>query len=266
MTITKTRPTVLITGGAQRLGARMARAFGAAGWHVAIHYRASRDAAEKLCEALPSAETVVCDLNDIEAVRGMARDLAERHDNWAALVNSAAIFEVDHHDALDPAVFARTMQVNALAPAILMQEYLSHARASAGRRVVNVLDMKLANINPDFFSYTMAKFALGAAGAMAARVRDRGPDRIYGLAPGAMLPSHDQRTEEHEISGRMNLLQRITGPDELAEAAVFLAGGTLANGQVLYVDSGQHLMEQDRDVLFLARESGSGTCQPGSAG
>ena len=68
-----------------------------------------------------------------------------------------------------------------------------------------------------------------------------------------MLPSHDQRDEEHELSGRMNLLGRITGPDELAEAALWLSHGWLASGETLFIDSGQHLMQQPRDVLYLAR-------------
>ena len=78
-------------------------------------------------------------------------------------------------------------------------------------------------------------------------------DRVYGIAPGAMMPSFDQAAEEHEISGRMNLLGRLNQPQELADAALFLSEGHLASGSVLYVDSGQHLMRQPRDVLYLAR-------------
>jgi hypothetical protein len=68
-----------------------------------------------------------------------------------------------------------------------------------------------------------------------------------------MLPSHDQHAAEHEVSGRVNLLARLTDPDELAEAAIFLASGALASGETLFVDSGQHLLAQPRDVLYLAR-------------
>ncbi len=68
------------------------------------------------------------------------------------------------------------------------------------------------------------------------------------------MASHDQAPEEHEVSGRMNLLGRITRPDELADAALFLADGWLASGETLFIDSGQHILSQPRDVLFLARE------------
>jgi NAD(P)-dependent dehydrogenase (short-subunit alcohol dehydrogenase family) len=80
-------------------------------------------------------------------------------------------------------------------------------------------------------------------------------DRIYALAPGAILASHDQAAEEAEVSHRLNLLRRRTGPDEVADAAYFLANGPLASGQTLYVDSGQHLLAQPRDVMYLARET-----------
>ena len=80
-------------------------------------------------------------------------------------------------------------------------------------------------------------------------------DRIYGLAPGASLPSFDQADEEHEVSGRLNLLQRLTDTGELAEAALLLAQGWLASGETLLVDSGLHLVPTPRDVLFMARTS-----------
>ncbi len=112
------------------------------------------------------------------------------------------------------------------------------ARALGGRRVINVLDQKLWNPNPDFFSYSMSKAALGMATRMMAMEHGDSPDRIYGLAPGAMLPSHDQQADEHQTSGRMNLLQRLTDPGELADAAVFLAEGHLASGETICVDFG----------------------------
>ena len=99
----------------------------------------------------------------------------------------------------------------------------------------------------------MAKHALAATVRMLAMAAPNPETRIYGLAPGAMLPSHDQRSEEHELSGRMNLLQRLTDPSELADAALFLAEGWLASGETLFIDSGQHLLTQPRDVLYLAR-------------
>ncbi len=248
-------PSVLITGGAKRIGAQIARAYADAGWHVVIHYGQSRADAEALAATLPSAQCVACDLEDGDAAVAMVRSLAESLPNWRVLINSAAVFHFDSAAAIDPAVFAEAITVNAETPARMAQTFLSlpatgHAQ---GRRVINILDMKLANPNPDFFSYTMSKHALASTVKTLAMGLARPEDRVYGLAPGALLPSFDQQADEHLTSGRMNLLNRLTTPRELAEAALFLSEGWLASGETLFIDSGQHLLAQPRDVLYLAR-------------
>ncbi|MBB4856920.1 NAD(P)-dependent dehydrogenase (short-subunit alcohol dehydrogenase family) [Novosphingobium chloroacetimidivorans] len=249
------RPAVLITGGARRIGAAIATAFGAAGWHVVIHYGTSRAEAEALAATLDSAEIVGADLRDLTAATSMIAHLATRLADWRVLVNCASVFELDDVDALQPTVFGHAMQVNAATPALLAQAFLRDARARAGRRVIAVTDQKIENPNPDFFSYTMSKHALAATIPMLSMARTDSRDRIYGLAPGAILASHDQHESEIERSHRMNLLERKTGADEIAQAALFLSEGWLASGETLFIDSGQHLLAQPRDVLFLAREA-----------
>ncbi|WJY17989.1 SDR family oxidoreductase [Alteriqipengyuania flavescens] len=248
-----TRPAVLVTGGARRIGAAIARAFGAAGWHVIIHYRTSERAARELADSLPEASTVQADLLAEGAAAALSQQLAAQHADWRCLVNSASVFEYDDAASLDPALAARAMRINAIAPARLAQAFLAHSRADA-RTVIQVTDQKLANPNPDFFSYSMSKHALAATIPMLAKAAESNADRIYGLAPGAILASHDQDEAETERSHRLNLLARRTEASEVADAALFLASGTLASGQTLFVDSGQHLLDQPRDVIFLARE------------
>jgi NAD(P)-dependent dehydrogenase (short-subunit alcohol dehydrogenase family) len=248
------QPAVLVTGAARRIGATIAQTFGEAGWHVVIHFGRSRGAAEALAARLPSAECIGCDLADSEAAVAMVEDLAGRLDDWRVLINSAAVFREDSVRALDPAIFAEAMTVNAATPVRMAQAFLARARARGGRRVIELTDQKLMNPNPDFFSYTMAKQAFAATIRPMAMAAENPADRVYGLAPGAMLPSFDQRPEEHLLSGRMNLLGRLNDAAELADAALFLAEGWLASGETLFVDSGQHLLSQPRDVLYLARE------------
>ncbi len=246
-------PAVLITGAGKRIGAVLARSFAAKGWHVVIHAHHSPEAAHALAAQLLSAEVVQCDLLDGDAALAMVADLAQRLEDWRVLVNCAAVFRYDDGTAIDPAVFAEAITVNAETPTRMAQAFLAQARAKGGKRVIQFLDQKLLNPNPDFFSYTMAKQAFAATVAMLAMAQDDPAHRVYGLAPGAMMPSFDQREEEHEASGRMNLLHRLTDPQELADAALFLAEGWAASGETLYIDSGQHLLAQPRDVLFMAR-------------
>ncbi|WP_027442815.1 SDR family oxidoreductase [Erythrobacter cryptus] len=248
-----TRPAVLVTGGATRIGAAIVRRFAAAGWHVVIHYRSSASAAAALAASLPSAETIGFDLAEDEAACAAIRALAERLPDWRCLINSASVFRYDVGGALDPTIWREAMQVNALAPARIAEAFLTHAASRGPRVVIQITDMKIENTNPDFFSYTMSKHALAATIGMMAKSAAFSGSRIFGLAPGAVLASHDQREEETEISHRMNLLARKTGADEIAAAALFLAGGALASGQSLFIDSGQHLLDQPRDVIWLAR-------------
>ena len=248
------RPAVLITGAAKRIGAVLARRFADSGWHVVIHAGHSPALAREFAATLPSAEVVEADLVDREAALAMIAEVAARLPDWRVLVNSAAVFKPDTAQAIQPEIFAEAMRVNAETPTAMAQAFLAQAKSQGGKRVIQFLDQKLINTNPDFFSYTMAKHAFASTVRMLAMAQDDPATRIYGLAPGAMLPSFDQVEEEHEISGRMNLLQRLTDPAELAQAALFMAEGWLASGETLYIDSGQHLLRQPRDVLFLARE------------
>jgi NAD(P)-dependent dehydrogenase (short-subunit alcohol dehydrogenase family) len=246
------RPAVLVTGGAKRIGAAICRRFAAEGWHVVIHCQRSLADAHALAAELPSAEVARADLADGDAAVALITDLAYRLDDWRALVNSASVFRPDRVEALDVGVNWEAMQVNAATPAEMAQAYLLQARSTAGRRVIQLTDQKLANPNPDFFSYTMSKHAVAAAVTMMA-MHAKPADRVYALAPGAILASHDQDEAETEVSHRLNLLRRRTEADEVADAAWFLATGPLASGQTLFVDSGQHLLAQPRDVMYLAR-------------
>jgi len=248
------RPTILVTGGAKRIGAAIARAFGEAGWHVVIHFGTSREDAEALAAALPSAETITCDLSDPDAAALMVEGLAARLQDWRVLVNSAGVFELDTAAELKAQVFDRAQRINAASPARLGQAFLAHARSADGRRLIQITDQKLLNPNPDFFSYTMSKHALAATVPMLSMTRPHSQDRVYGIAPGAILASHDQDEAETEVSHKMNLLGRRTTAEDIARAALFLSEGWLASGETLYLDAGQHLLSQPRDVLFLARE------------
>lgn len=184
----------------------------------------------------------------------MVDELAMRIPDWRVLVNSASIFKYDDADALDREKAHEAMQINAFTPARMAQAFLAHAQSNEGRCVIQITDQKIANPNPDFFSYTMSKYALSATVPMLAMGAPGPKDRVYGLAPGAILASHDQSEDETEVSHRLNPLSRKTGADEIAAAALFLAQGHLRSGDTLFVDSGQHLLDQPRDVIYLARE------------
>ena len=245
--------SVLVTGGAQRVGAALSRRFARAGWGVVIHYNRSAEPARELRRRLGqdglTAQIIDADLSHATAVEGLISRALEMAPDLKVLVNCAAVFEADTALSPDPSMWTLSQSVNAFAPARLTADL--HAQVEGGI-AINVLDQKLANPTPDYFSYTIAKAALAESTrlqAMAFAPRTR----VVGLAPGLLLPSGDQTQAEYERSALMNLLSRPTSPEDLAEAALMAATGALRAGEVVYVDGGQHLVPQARDVMFLVR-------------
>ena len=244
--------TVLVTGGAKRLGAAIARACAAAGWRVVVHYGASAAEAQALAAELDGA-SVPGDLADPDGVAALfarARDAAGGP--IAAMVNSASLFAYDRPEALDPALAARLHAINAVTPAMLAAALAAQDDLADGA-VVNLLDQKLANPNPDFFSYSLSKYALAGATEMLAQAL--APKvRVNAVAPGITLPSGDQSEAEFAAVAADNLLRRPVGAAAVAEAVVYLLGARSVTGQTLYVDCGQRFLRRDGDVMFEGRD------------
>lgn len=238
--------TVLVTGGAKRLGAVIARACADAGRRVVIHYGGSRDEAEAMAAELGGV-AVKADLADADAVGSLITRAAEAAgEPIDSLVNSASAFVEDRADAIDPSLAARLHAINAVAPARLAAALAAQGREGA---VVNLLDQKLANPNPDFFSYTLSKYALaGATTLLAQALAPR--IRVNAVAPGLTLPSGDQSAAEFETVASNNLLRHPVDARRVAEAVVYLLGARAVTGQTLYVDCGQRFVKSARDVMF----------------
>ncbi|KQN90583.1 short-chain dehydrogenase [Sphingomonas sp. Leaf231] len=241
---------VLVTGGAKRLGAAIARAVAAAGHDVVIHYGGSGDAAAALADELGGA-TVQGDLADPAGVPGIfARAIAVAGGPIDGLVNSASAFEEDRPGAIDQALAARLYAINCTAPTLLAAALAAQGREGS---VVNLLDQKLANPNPDFFSYTLSKAALASATVLMAQ--GFAPAiRVNAVAPGLTLPSGDQSDAAFEAVASANLLRHPVGADRVAEAVLYLLHATSVTGQTLFVDCGQRFVKSDRDVMFGSRD------------
>jgi NAD(P)-dependent dehydrogenase (short-subunit alcohol dehydrogenase family) len=240
--------TILVTGGAKRLGAAIARGLAGAGHRVVIHYGGSRDDAERLAVEIGGV-TVQGDLADTAAVPALfarARDAAGGAIH--GLVNSASAFEFDRPDEIDTSLAARLYAINCTAPSLLASALAAQDDLAEGA-VVNLLDQKLANPNPDFFSYSCAKIALaGATEMMAQAFAPR--VRVNAVSPGLTLKSGDQSDAAFERVARANLLQRPVGAEAVADAVVYLIGARSVTGQNLFVDCGQRFLKRDGDVMF----------------
>ncbi len=246
-----TRRTVLITGAAKRLGAHIARRLAADGHRPVIHYNGSREEAAALAAELdaPMVQGDLAELDGIDALFARARVAAGGPID--GLVNSASAFVFDRPPETDAALMARLYAINAAAPALLASALARQDDMQDGA-VVDILDQKLANPNPDFFAYSCAKFALAGANTMLAQAL--GPRiAVNAVAPGLTLQSGDQSDAEFAETAIKNLLGRAIGTEAVAGAVSFLLTAKGLRGQTLYVDCGQRFCRRDGDVMFEGR-------------
>jgi NAD(P)-dependent dehydrogenase (short-subunit alcohol dehydrogenase family) len=249
--------SVLVTGGSQRLGALICRAFAQAGWTVWCHYQHSATAALSLCQEMrdqgAQAQPVQADLADDAQRQQMMAQIHANTGPLHCLVNNASSFEPDSADALDPQATRRQLEVNLLAPmalSSLMAQSLAPLAASATRSIVHVLDQKVLNLNPDYFSYTLSKLALERAVALQAQAL--APRlRVCGVAPGLMFLSGPQTQANFDAASRVNLMRQPIEPAQVAATCLFLAENPCITGMTLAVDNGQHLVPLPRDVMFV---------------
>ena len=254
------RPVVLVTGAARRLGRAMALDLAAHGFDVALHYRGSKDEAlatvAELQRAGAQAHAFQADLSIESDCRALVPAVAAQfNQRLDAVVNNASTFEYDDPASFSVAAMEKHWRANT-APAILLAQAL-HAHLAGGATtgcVVNLVDQKLWNPNPDYFSYTLSKAALQAATVMLAQALAPRV-RVCGIAPGVTLVSGPMGADEFAAAHKMTPLQRSSTPNDIARAVRFLIESPAITGTTLLVDGGQHLSAQPRDVLYLARNS-----------
>lgn len=251
---------VLITGGAHRLGALLCAQFAQAGWEVWCHYQRSAEAAQALCASLRAqgreAYAIHADLAQEDSRRAMVQEITRKSGPLHCLVNNASSFEPDTGNALDVDGARQQFEVNLLAP-LALSSLMAQTAADepvGGRCILHVLDQKVFNLNPDYFSYTVTKLALERAVALQAQALAPAI-RVCGVAPGLMFLSGPQTQENFDQAACVNLLRTPLDPAQVAATCVFLAQNTAINGVTIAVDNGQHLVPLARDVMFVVQDS-----------
>jgi len=252
---------VLVTGAAKRLGREIALEFARQGWDIAIHYGRSADEAKQTLADIAAlgvkAQGFQADLSIDAEVKRLFTAVAKEFPNLVCIINSASIFEYDRANSDTPLSGKNVlvhMQVNLTAPIILSQMFFEHQKQHQAQgecipSVIQLLDQKLINPNPDYLSYTLSKSALLSSVEILAI--DFAPVlRVVGLAPGITLPSGDQTAEGFAKAHQMTPLGRSSSAMDVAKAAIFLAESSAITGTTLYVDGGQHLLPSERDVMF----------------
>jgi len=238
------RGAALVTGGARRIGRALVIAAADAGYDVAIHARTLDDEAEAAAADVRArgrkTTLVSCDLRKESATVALIGEAEAELGPVTLLVNSASVFEEDAFADMNRASWDAHLETNLRAPLVLAQVFARRLPADREGLIVNLIDQRVLNPTPDFFSYSLSKAALHdatrmLAQALAPRIR------VNGIAPGPTLPSIHQDQAAFDAEVASTLLKRPSSPAEIAQALRYLIDARAVTGQTIAVDAGQHL-------------------------
>ena len=250
----------LVTGAGVRIGRALARALAADGYFVFVHHHRAVEGARETVAAIVrsggKAKAVRADLasaRQAEALVGRCRAPGVR---LVCLVNNASLFQLDRALTADAARFDRHMAINLRAPMLLSQALARQLPEDETGVIVNLLDQKLFNLNPDFLTYTLSKIGLQGlttllAQAFAPRLR------VAGIAPGLTLRSGSQTDARFAEQHAANPLGVGVTADDLVRALRFILATPTFTGDTIIVDSGEHLTGRPRDIAFDKRKKKS---------
>jgi NAD(P)-dependent dehydrogenase (short-subunit alcohol dehydrogenase family) len=248
MTARAEKPVVLITGAGRRIGREIARDFAAHGWQIGIHYRQSREAAQEIVEEIESrggnAAAFQADLSERTEIFALFPACCAALGPVSCLVNNASEFLFDSVATMTDESWTTHLDVNLKAPVFLAQAMARNLPDDLQGNVINIIDQRVWNLTPEFFSYTVSKAGLWSATRMLAQAL--APRiRVNAIGPGPVLQSVHQSREDFEQECASTLLGRATSPEEIADAIRFILAAPSLTGQMLALDGGQHLAWQD---------------------
>jgi NAD(P)-dependent dehydrogenase (short-subunit alcohol dehydrogenase family) len=246
----------LVTGAGQRIGRAFAMALASDGFFVFVHHNASAAEAKQtvadIAAAGGKAKAVRADLASAKQAAALVDKCQAKGVALTCLVNNASLFAFDAAPHAGAELFDKHMAVNLRAPMLLAQALARQLPDGETGVIVNILDQKLWNLNPDFLTYSLSKIGLQGlttllAQAFAPRLR------VAGIAPGLTLRSGKQTDERFRQQHTANPLRVGVEPDDLVRALRFILATPSFTGDTLIVDSGEHLTGRPRDIAFDPR-------------
>lgn len=248
--MTEAARVAIVTGGARRIGAAIVRRLARQGYAVLIHHRASAEAAEALAAEITGrggrAGVVAADLSRDDCAAPILA-AAARLGTPGLLVNNASLFVSDSLATLDPATWDTLFAVNLRAPLLLCQAFVA-AAGGDDPSIVNVVDQRVWKLTPQHLSYTLTKAALHAATTTLAQ--GLAPRlRVNAVGPGPTVPNPTDGEDGLRREAQGTPLGRAVDPAEIAEAVAYLAAARAVTGQMIAVDSGQHVGWRTPDIV-----------------
>lgn len=243
------RGAALVTGASRRIGRAIALKLAGAGFDLAVHYRSDPQVAAGVVAEIEAmgrrAAALDADLTDEAAARALIAAAEAQFGPLSVLVNSASVFLDDRAGGLGRETWDRHFETNLRAPMVLAEAFAE--QAGQGASIVNIIDQRVFRPTPQFFSYGLSKSALWSATRMLAQAW--APRiRVNGVGPGPTLASIHQDAGAFAAEAAGTPMGRPVDPDEIAQAVLYLVDAPSVTGQMIAVDSGQHLGWRTPDV------------------
>ncbi len=239
-----THKTALVTGAAARIGKAIALDLADAGWQVAVHYGGSDSAAEDTVNAIRdaggTAVAFAADLRDDYQTAGLIKRVTDELGPMTCLINNASIFEDDTAATATRQSWDDHMSVNLRAPFVLSQAMAAAFGNQEKGNIINIVDQRVFNLTPYFMSYTLSKAGLWTLTQTLAL--SFAPNiRVNAIGPGPTLPSSRQSEDQFRRQFEATPLERPVDPTEICGAVRFILASPSMTGQMIALDSGQHL-------------------------
>ena len=242
---------IIITGGATRIGAAIARKLSGPNIEILIHYNKSKLKAEKLKKELSNEGTKVYlvkgDLSKEKDVNKIVKFAKSKLKYFDCLINNASLFENDKLENFTTDSWGQHLRTNLRTPALLSKEFAKNVR-KGNNNIINIIDQRVFKLTPYFFSYTVSKTGLytltkTSAMSLAPNVR------VNAIAPGPTIKNQRQSEKHFKKQYLATPLKRQVGVEQICNAVDFFIKNISITGQVLAIDSGQNLNWQTPDVL-----------------
>ena len=242
---------IIITGGATRIGAAIAKSLVGFNTKIAIHFNKSKNSALKLRKVLEALGADVyllkADLNNFKQANNLIKNAFKKMKGLDCLINNASIFENDNLENFSDRSFIKHININLKAPAILTQNFKKVNKSKEGC-IINIIDQRVEKLTPFFFSYTLSKSSLATLTKTSAM--KLAPNiRVNGISPGPTLKNIRQSDGHFKKQWRSILLKKKVDLDSICNGIKFLIENKNVTGEIINIDSGQRLAWQTPDII-----------------
>ena len=242
---------IIITGGATRIGAAIAKKLSGKEIEILIHYNKSKSKAENLKKELQKKGSKVFlvrgDLSKEKDVNKIITFAKSKLKFFDCLINNASLFENDKIENFTTDSWGKHLRTNLRTPALLSKMFARNIKGK-NNNIINIIDQRVFKLTPYFFSYTISKtglYTLTKTSAMSLAPNIR----VNGIAPGPTLKNKRQSEKHFKKQYMATPLKRKVDVEQICNAVDFFIKNRSITGQVLAVDSGQSLNWQTPDIM-----------------